>query len=65
MKVKYTIGKAEKERIIDSINIDPCHEAQCSGVHCEGCPLSVASDKFRSASEEIIRILMAMEEEDE
>ena len=66
MKVKYTIGKAEKERIIESINIDPCHEARCNGVHCVGCPISTASDKFRSASEEIIRILTEMEEyEDE
>ena len=66
MKVKYTIGKAEKERIIESINIDPCHEARCNGIPCEACPLSTVSDKFRSASEEMIRILMEMEEyEDE
>ena len=66
MKVKYTIGKVEKERIIESINIDPCHEARCNEIHCEGCPIFTASDKFRSASEEIIRILMEMEEyEDE
>ena len=66
MKIKYAIGKTEKKRIIESINIDPCHEARCNGVHCESCPISTASDKFRSASEKIIRILMEMEEyEDE
>ena len=66
MKATYTIGKNEKKRIIDSINIDPCHEARCNGIHCEFCPLSIVSDKFRSASEEMIRILMEMEEyEDE
>ena len=65
MKAKYTIGKTEKQEVIDSINVDPCHAMRCSGINCNGCPLAEATDKFRGASEEIIRIIESFEVEEE
>ena len=51
MKMTITITEEEVNKTLESIMFDPCTHIQCSGIHCDSCPLQTVSEALRKAQE--------------